>query len=79
MIDERDAAAATFVRMNSLPVLDPQSPEARAIFHLAIVSGIIYLRPWLFSDLTGRRRLVLVAWSPRQVIAQHVGDHGRQH
>ena len=28
--------------MNSLPVLDPQSPEARAIYHLAIVSGIIF-------------------------------------
>ena len=42
LIDERDTAAATFVRMNSLPVLDPQSPEARAIFHLAIVSGIIF-------------------------------------
>ena len=42
LIEERDAAAATFARMNSLPVLDPQSPEARAIFHLAIVSGIIF-------------------------------------
>ena len=28
--------------MNSLTVLDPQSPEARAIYHLAIVSGIIF-------------------------------------
>ncbi len=28
--------------MKSLPVLDPQSPEARAIYDLAIVSGIIF-------------------------------------
>jgi cytochrome c oxidase subunit II len=28
--------------MTALPVLDPQSPEARAIYHLAIVSGIIF-------------------------------------
>jgi heme/copper-type cytochrome/quinol oxidase subunit 2 len=28
--------------MKALTVLDPQSPEARAIFHLAIVSGIIF-------------------------------------
>ncbi|HEY3601378.1 MAG TPA: cytochrome c oxidase subunit II [Chthoniobacterales bacterium] len=28
--------------MNALPVLDPQSPQARAIFHLAIVAGIIF-------------------------------------
>ena len=28
--------------MNSLPVLDPDSPQARAIFHLGIVSSIIF-------------------------------------
>lgn len=28
--------------MNALTVLDPQSPQARAIFHLAIVAGIIF-------------------------------------
>ncbi len=28
--------------MQSLTVLDPQSPEARAIYHLAIVAGIIF-------------------------------------
>ena len=28
--------------MNALIVLDPQSPQARAIFHLAIVAGIIF-------------------------------------
>jgi cytochrome c oxidase subunit 2 len=28
--------------MNALTVLDPQSPQARAIFHLAIIAGIIF-------------------------------------
>jgi heme/copper-type cytochrome/quinol oxidase subunit 2 len=34
--------AAPLASMKALTVLDPQSPEARAIFHLAIVSGIIF-------------------------------------
>ena len=28
--------------MNALTVLDPKSAQARAIFHLAIVAGIIF-------------------------------------
>ena len=43
MIYETWSYVATQVDvMKSLTVLDPQSPEARAIFHLAIVTGIIF-------------------------------------
>jgi heme/copper-type cytochrome/quinol oxidase subunit 2 len=28
--------------MNALTVFDPQSPQARAIYHLAIIAGIIF-------------------------------------
>jgi cytochrome c oxidase subunit II len=31
-----------FAVMDALTVLDPQSPQARAIFHLAIIAGIIF-------------------------------------
>ena len=42
MITLLQSQVAALLAQGAIKVFDPQSPEARAIFHLAIVAGIIF-------------------------------------